>query len=156
MHECSRARAPTWISLIACKGMAAAASSGSSSSSFSLAADEGGKALKVFHASNVAAAILLPVAAFSDSGSAVQTAANWAIAGVLPLHGHIGMNWVITDYIPPASQGSVRALTLAASVICFLGLARVNAQGDGVIDTVKHLWTPLKVADEEEAAAGAH
>ena len=109
-----------------------------------LAADEGEKALKIFHGSSLAAAVVLPLAVFSDSGSATQTFCNWATAGLVPLHGHIGMNWIIADYVPPASQKTVRGLTLAVSVVCFLGLVRLNVQGDGVIDTVKYLFEPLK------------
>ena len=122
-----------------------------------LAADEGKKSLSAFHASSLAAAVLLPTALLADSGGSAQALCNWLIAGGLPLHTHIGLNWVISDYVPKASQGKVRGLTLAASVICFLGLVRINATGDGVIDTVKYLWEPLKKEPAAAAdAAAAH
>lgn len=117
-----------------------------------LAADEGKTSLKILHATSVVAAVALPVAVFSDSGSAGQILSNWIIAGALPVHGHIGMNWVIADYVPKASQGTVRGLTLALSVLTFLGLVRINVQGDGIVDTVKYLWEPVKTESAAETS----
>jgi hypothetical protein len=121
-----------------------------------LAADEGGISLKVYHATNIAAAVFVPIALLSDSGSGMQNACNWALTGLIPLHGHIGTNWIVSDYVPESSKGTVRKFTLVASLLTFLGLVRVNVKGDGVIDTVKHLFAPPAVKEEAPAAPAAH
>ena len=117
-----------------------------------LAADEGEKSLKVFHASALASAVVFPVAVLADSGGGVQALCNWTAAGLIPLHGYIGANWIISDYVPKASQNTVRGLTLAASVLAFGGLVKLNVANDGIIDTVKHLFKPLEVEAAAEAA----
>ena len=112
-----------------------------------VAADEGTKSLKIFHGTGLAAAVVLPAAIFSDSGSNLHTVCDWAAAGLIPLHGHIGLNWIISDYVPKASQGNVRVATLVASVLTLFGLVRINLQGDGVIDTISYLWEPPKTEE---------
>ena len=62
----------------------------------------------------------------------------------LPLHAHIGMNYVITDYVPKLSRkavGPARVFMVGVTGATVLGLMKVNFMGDGITTTVKGLWT---------------
>ena len=42
-----------------------------------------------------------------------------ALGVIFPLHAHIGMNWIISDYVPPAMRGSSRMLMVRIRVPAF-------------------------------------
>ena len=119
-----------------------------------------------------------------------------ALGVIFPLHAHIGMNWVISDYVPPdmrtsvrtamAREGSESAAAAAArqrvllmaccstspsllipprpppgipprpqagaTVLCGLGLLKLNLTGDGITETLKKLWREPKVVEEAASA----
>ena len=61
----------------------------------------------------------------------------------LPAHAHIGMSYVITDYVPKLSKSLVppaRYLLLAITGVTTIGFARLNFTGVGVTESVKALW----------------
>merc|ERR1740121_428529 len=51
-----------------------------------------------------------------------------ALALAFPLHGHIGMNYVLSDYVPKFFGKAV------------LGLTKLNLEGPGITGTLKALW----------------
>ena len=77
-----------------------------------------------------------------DSGAAT-TVFNTVLGVVLPIHGHIGMTGVLTDYVPKLSKGALgpsRALMLAFTGITVVGLLKYNLAGDGMTKSLKQLW----------------
>lgn len=70
----------------------------------------------VYHYTSLAALGLMPVALVA-SPSALNVPIDLALGVILPLHGHIGMNYVITDYVPKLF-GKVRTPPPPAAVFC--------------------------------------
>ena len=78
-----------------------------------IAADaEVGLAVKVYHRVNLALLGATPVALATDN-TFLSFPVDMGLAIMFPLHGHIGMNYVITDYVPKllskAAVGPARA-----------------------------------------------
>tara|TARA_A100001035_G_scaffold237617_1_gene201944 strand:+ start:341 stop:568 length:228 start_codon:yes stop_codon:yes gene_type:complete len=63
-----------------------------------------------------------------------------ALGVILPFHGHVGMNYIIGDYVPRAARGVARAALIGTTFVTALGLARLNIAGPGITTTVKSLW----------------
>ena len=62
---------------------------------------------------------------------------------VLPVHSHIGMNYVLRDYVPKISRaalGPTRIVWLAFTAATFIGLNVLNFTGAGITPTVLALW----------------
>ena len=82
-----------------------------------VAADEGKLGVKVYHTLNLGLLGLTPVALLVPSQA--NFLLDMALAVAFPLHGHIGMNYVITDYVPKffgkAARGPARIAMLGES-----------------------------------------
>ena len=67
-----------------------------------------------------------------------------ALGVALPLHGHIGMNYVITDYaekfIGAGARGPARIAMVGFTGISMIGLTKLNLTGPGITETIKSLW----------------
>ena len=71
-------------------------------------------------------------------------------SGVLfPIHSHIAMNYVISDYVPKASRSLVRAGLLGATIVAAAGILKLNISGPGLTDVIKSLWRSPKKIDEK-------
>eukprot|EP00198_Chlamydomonas_reinhardtii_P000617 XP_001689952.1 succinate dehydrogenase subunit D [Chlamydomonas reinhardtii] len=46
-----------------------------------------------------------PLAIFSSKGSILQRTADFIFSVAIPVHSHITMNAVVTDYLPKAARG---------------------------------------------------
>ena len=108
-----------------------------------IAADaEVGLAVKVYHRVNLALLGATPVA-LATSNSFLSFPVDMGLAIMFPLHGHIGMNYVITDYVPKllskAAVGSARAVMVGVTGFTMLGLTKLNIQGPGITGTPA-LW----------------
>jgi len=66
-----------------------------------------------------------------------------------PIHGHIGMNGVITDYVPKPARVIARYGALATTTITLIGLMKLNLFGPGITETYKSLWR-RRAADKKE------
>jgi succinate dehydrogenase (ubiquinone) membrane anchor subunit len=106
-------------------------------------ADKSKSLNRIYHISGTALAVLTPVA-FVLSPSPMNLPVDLALGVMFPLHAHIGMNYVISDYVPKATRGLARGSLLAFSVITAAGLLRLNVQGAGLTDTVKSVWRTKK------------
>ena len=95
---------------------------------------------------------LVPLAALSREGDGAVAAIDAGLAIALPLHSHIALNYVISDYIPKPARGPARWGVLVSSAVSVLGLARLAASEPGLTGTVKRLWSPAP-ADRAAAAA---
>lgn len=95
-------------------------------------------------------AALVPLAIFQQQGDALGRVVDAGLALAVPLHGHIAMNYVVTDYVPKSVAGAARWGVLGASALTFAGLAKLAIAGPGVTPTVKALWTKKGGAKAEE------
>ena len=95
-----------------------------------MAADaEVGLAVKVYHRVNLALLGATPVALATDS-TFLSFPVDMGLAVMFPLHGHIGMNYVITDYVPKlfskAAVGPARAIMVGVTGATMLGLSLIH------------------------------
>jgi succinate dehydrogenase (ubiquinone) membrane anchor subunit len=101
---------------------------------------------KVFHSSGLALVVLTPLA-FVFSPSIINAPIIDITLGLLfPLHSHVALNYVITDYVPKSSRPMARAVALAATIIAAAGILKINVQGPGMTETIKSLWDMLSVS----------
>ncbi|KAJ1452015.1 CybS-domain-containing protein [Pelagophyceae sp. CCMP2097] len=107
-----------------------------------VAADEGKLATSYYHAINLGLLGLTPVALAAPS--ALNFPLDMALAVFFPLHAHIGMNYVISDYVPKflsrAAIGPARAVMLGVTSVTVLGLFKLNVEGPGITKSLKQLW----------------
>ncbi|GAB9463560.1 Sdh4, succinate dehydrogenase subunit 4 [Globisporangium polare] len=94
---------------------------------------------KVYHYSSMALLGLTPVA-FVLSPSPIALPVDFALGVLFPLHAHIGMNNVISDYVPKETKTLARLAWLGVTGVMLLGLLRVNIEGPGVTETIKTIW----------------
>jgi succinate dehydrogenase (ubiquinone) membrane anchor subunit len=108
---------------------------------------------KFYHGSMVALAVLTPVS-FALAPSPMNQPIDLALGVLYPVHGHVGLNYVISDYVPKAFRTAARVSLLGFTVATVAGLTQLNLQGPGMTQTVKNLWAdkPRKTKD----AAAAH
>lgn len=112
-----------------------------------LFADNAGRQFqKVYGQSHIALAGLVPVGLLTDGHSFPGKAADFGLALALPVHSHIGLNFVVADYVPKMLQVPARVGVLGMSTIMFLGLMKLNIMGPGLSSSIKQLWQK-----EEEA-----
>eukprot|EP01006_Ploeotia_vitrea_P045366 TRINITY_DN66936_c7_g1_i1.p1 TRINITY_DN66936_c7_g1~~TRINITY_DN66936_c7_g1_i1.p1 ORF type:complete len:199 (+),score=91.76 TRINITY_DN66936_c7_g1_i1:70-666(+) len=66
---------------------------------------------------------------------------DFAMGVVVPIHAHIGMTYVIDDYVPRGSQTAIaRGVLLFITLLMLYGLLKVNLCGPGISESVKALW----------------
>ncbi|TMW58002.1 hypothetical protein Poli38472_013476 [Pythium oligandrum] len=94
---------------------------------------------KVYHLSSLGLFALLP-AAFVLSPSPLSVPVDLALGVLIPVHSHIGVNNVISDYVPKPHQPLARLAALGVTGVLFLGLLRANVEGEGITETVKTIW----------------
>ena len=70
---------------------------------------------------------------------------DYALAFIFPLHSHIALNYVISDYVPKAIRGAARGGLLAATVVTIAGLLKLTYDGPGLTETIKALWKTKEV-----------
>lgn len=95
--------------------------------------------MKALHYSSVALMGLTPVA-FVLSPSPLAIPVDFALGVLFPIHAHIGMNNVISDYVPKSAQTLARIAWLGVTGVMLLGFLRVNIEGAGITETVKTVW----------------
>jgi succinate dehydrogenase (ubiquinone) membrane anchor subunit len=91
--------------------------------------------------------VLTPIA-FLAGPSPVSQPIDLALGFIIPFHAHIGLNYVISDYVPKASRSIARGATAVGLVIITLGLLKLNISGPGITDTIKELWRKPKSKSE--------
>jgi len=67
-----------------------------------------------------------------------------ALSIAFPLHAHVAMNCVITDYVKKffgaGMIGPARGVQLALTGLTAAGLLKCSLTGPGITETVKSLW----------------
>jgi succinate dehydrogenase (ubiquinone) membrane anchor subunit len=96
--------------------------------------------VKFYHKSVVALCVIAPVS-FAMAPSEMTLPLDYAMGILFPLHFHVGMNYVITDYIPKAMRMPARLGLLGITLVTMGGLTKLNMEGDGFTHTVKKLWS---------------
>lgn len=125
---------------------------------------------KIFHYSQLTAAVLFPIS-FILAPSAIcvhasvstfhlQVPIDYIMCVLYPLHGHIGMSHIFSDYCGPVCHfvsrlimqilsKTLRIITLFLSLFGMMGLLYLNATSDGLTATIKQLWRP-KIQDKRD------
>ena len=118
-----------------------------------IAADQTLTQNKVYHKTHFVMLGLVPVA-FAAHPSALSMPVDVLLALSLPVHAHIGMNWIFTDYVPGSPYGPARIVLFGATVLGGLGLLKLAISGNGIIGTIKDLWgTPAAAEPAKPAKA---
>ena len=69
---------------------------------------------------------------------------DFALGIVLPLHCHLGLDCIITDYLPKRRVGFMHTIvktTLGLStVLSIYGLYKLNTEDVGITEYVKKVW----------------
>ena len=102
-----------------------------------LQGDGGKMMMKIYHGSSFALAGLVPAAMVIRDGN---LPVDLALGVALPVHSHIGLNFVISDYVPKSARLPARASVLGVTVATLYGLFQLNMYGEGVSKTAKRLW----------------
>lgn len=105
-------------------------------------ADEGALGVRVYHYVNLGLLGLTPIAMVTPAP--MTFGMDMILALALPLHGHIGMNYVLTDYVPKvfgkAGRGPARLIMFGITGFTAAGLLKLNFFGAGVTGALKNLW----------------
>ena len=98
---------------------------------------------KIYHYTSLASLAIAPIAVIA-APSGLSFTVDMAMMIVFPAHAHIGMNYVLRDYVPKflgkGALGPVRFFQLALTGVTFVGLAVLNFTGAGITMTIKSLW----------------
>lgn len=108
-----------------------------------LAADHSSSALSIYHKVNWALLALTP-AAFLLSPSVLNTPIDLALSLAFPYHAWVGMNCVLTDYVPKflgkGALGPSRVAMAGVTAVTAAGLLKCTLTGPGITETIKRLW----------------
>ena len=113
-------------------------------------ADGNQLANKFYHKSMMALAVLTPVS-FILAPHPMNMPIDCILGVLFPLHAHVGLNYVISDYVPKAMRTLARVSLLGVTGLTCVGLAQLNMNGVGMTQTVKNLW-----ADKNKKKAVGH
>lgn len=98
-------------------------------------------ALKVFHWTGILLAVHVPIAFCGLMPNMVQSILDDSLAFLFPLHGFIGVNTVISDYVPGKLVGPTRVVAFITALMSFAGLYKLGmGDGPGLSQTIKNLW----------------
>ena len=106
-------------------------------------ADMGIKSFKLYHKTHLLLLGVTPIAVVA-SPSMLNVPLDFVLALGIPLHAHIGMNWVISDYVPPATRGLARGALAGLTLVTVAGLLKLNYDGPGITESIKGLWREEK------------
>ena len=109
---------------------------------------------KMYHYTVYGSVALFPVALVL-SPSVINIPVDVALGFVFPIHAHIGMNYVISDYVPKGLRPAARTGWLAVTAITVLGLLKLNLFGDGMTESVKSMFRDVSPEERRAIAAAA-
>jgi succinate dehydrogenase (ubiquinone) membrane anchor subunit len=108
---------------------------------------------KIYHTSFLVLAALTPVAFVLPSW--LNLPIDLALGVLFPVHSHIALNYVISDYVPKALRTTARVGLFGATVVTLMGMLKLNLGGPGLTKTLSSLWTSKK-KNEGKAVAKNH
>ena len=108
-----------------------------------LNADSGSMATSIYHRVNTATLVLTPIAFLVPSSLSLPV--DLSLGVLFPVHGHIGLNYVVTDYLPKIAPISMlpaaRMAVMGITGVTALGLLKINVMGGGITKTLRSLWS---------------
>ena len=108
-----------------------------------LIADSSKQINKYYHKSAYLLAGLTPIA-FILSPSIINLPVDILLGIAFPFHSHVGLNYVISDYVPKQSRSVARGALVVLTAITVLGLLKLNLSGPGLTESIKSLWRKPK------------
>ena len=114
-----------------------------------IGADQSMGAQMIFHKTSLGLLALTPLALAAPAAAAMPF--DIALSFAFPLHAHIGLNWIITDYMPwVGPSGALRYALAGLTAVTIAGLLKVSiADETGLTGTLKATWkepeAPAKV-----------
>ena len=106
-------------------------------------ADQSMAMQNIFHKTSLSLLVITPIAFLVPQQMTMPFDILMAIA--FPLHAHIGLNWIITDYLPGVGpKGALRYGLVGVTAVTLLGLLKVSTGKDGLVGTVKATWKGSK------------
>jgi succinate dehydrogenase hydrophobic anchor subunit len=122
-----------------------------------LKSDEGNLATHIHHKVTTALALITPVYLLIPVDSKnlpaiptqVDQGAGVAISALISLHSWIGLNYVVTDYIPKFSKslvGPARTISAAMALVTLIGLGKISLLNENGLRGLiwNGLWSPKK------------
>jgi len=94
---------------------------------------------RIYHSTALALAVLTP-AAFALSPSPLNMPIDIVLGVLFPLHSHVALNYVVSDYVPKGSRPLARGLILGATVVALAGIFKLNLYGPGLTESIKSMW----------------
>jgi hypothetical protein len=115
-------------------------------SNFVMTSDQSSHGLRLYHKLNFALIGLGPLALML-SPSSYSVPVDLLLGFIIPLHGHIGGNDLISDYAKKITKAksfdlALRRTLLGVTVVSFFGLTKLNIDGPGVTEAFKSVWRP--------------
>lgn len=100
--------------------------------------------MKVYHSLNLTLLAAAPAAFVFDGPSALRFPIDVYLGVAFPVHAHIGMNCVISDYgkkfFGAGAVVPLRTGLLGVTAVTTVGLLKLNLMGPGLTATIKRLW----------------
>ena len=119
--------------------------------------DAGAAATHAHHAMTTFLVVATPAVFFvpdSWTDGLVDKAFGILVATNVSAHSWVGLNYVVTDYVPKVSKsllGPARIATAGIGAITLLGLGKIAVSSEGGIKgAIKGLWSPKKKTTAEE------
>ena len=109
-----------------------------SDSSSLLNSDASKPANKFYHSSELVLAGLTPVAFMMPSWANLPI--DLALGVLFPVHSHIALNYVISDYVPKALRTTARVGLFGATIVTLVGILNLKLTGAGLTRTLTSLW----------------
>eukprot|EP00565_Helicotheca_tamesis_P008497 CAMPEP_0185725434 /NCGR_PEP_ID=MMETSP1171-20130828/1705_1 /TAXON_ID=374046 /ORGANISM="Helicotheca tamensis, Strain CCMP826" /LENGTH=135 /DNA_ID=CAMNT_0028393569 /DNA_START=165 /DNA_END=572 /DNA_ORIENTATION=- len=122
--------------------------------------DSGKLATQVHHGMTNFLAVVTPIYFMvpeSYSDGMVGKSLGAILAVNISAHSWIGLNYVVTDYVPKISKklmGPARIVSAGIGLVTLLGLGKIALMTEGGLKgTLKGLWTPKKVEEEAKESS---
>jgi succinate dehydrogenase (ubiquinone) membrane anchor subunit len=97
---------------------------------------------KFYHTSALVLVGLTPLAFVLPSW--LNLPIDLALGVLFPIHSHIALNYVISDYVPKALRTTARVGLFGATVVTLMGMLKLNLGGPGLTKSLTSLWTSKK------------
>lgn len=123
-------------------------------SSSPLDGDAGNFGTHIHHKITTFLSIVTPIYFLSPNSltdGIVDSTVGLLLAANVSAHSWIGLNYVVTDYVPKVSKamvGPARAVTAGLGLVTMVGLGKIAVNGKGGLKSaVTGLWTEKKEVD---------
>jgi hypothetical protein len=117
------------------------------------AGDEGTMATRGHHVVTTSLAVLTPIFFLLPSDGVLSKTFGLCLTAAITAHSWIGLNYVITDYVPKVSKalvGPARTVSAGLCLITLVGIGKISVTSPGGIPAVvKGVWNPKAASDKK-------